>query len=115
MLALTGVKSYFPNSFPLLQVKPFILLTVSLVAEKKNVQDYVVTFGVIGQFKEQGQLVILKGSIFKGSRPFYWILLKATNLNDFVFYIIVKSLILARSVDIQPCFITVFKLICIFR
>ena len=70
MLALTGVKSYFPNSFPLWQVKPFILPTVSLVAEK-NVQDYVVTFGAIGQFIEQGQLVILKGSIIKGSRPFY--------------------------------------------
>ena len=36
MLPLTGVKSYFPNSFPLLQVKPFILPTVSLVAEKKK-------------------------------------------------------------------------------
>ena len=36
MLALTGVKSYFPNSFPLLQVKPFILPTVSLVAEKNT-------------------------------------------------------------------------------
>ena len=47
MLALTGVKSYFAVSFPLLQVKPFILPSVSLVAEK-NVQDYVVTFGAIG-------------------------------------------------------------------
>ena len=47
MLVLTGVKSYFATSFPLLQVKPFILPSVSLVAVK-NVQDYVVTFGAIG-------------------------------------------------------------------
>ena len=34
MLALTAVKLYFPNSFPLLQVKPFILPTVLLAADK---------------------------------------------------------------------------------
>ena len=40
-------KFIFPNSFRLLQVKPFILPTVSLGAEKS--QDlYVVTFGAIG-------------------------------------------------------------------
>ena len=47
MLALTGVKSYSPNSFPLLQLIPFILPTVSLAAEK-TVQGYVVTFDAIG-------------------------------------------------------------------
>ena len=34
MLALNGVKLYFPNSFPLLQVKLFILPTMSLAVEK---------------------------------------------------------------------------------
>ena len=47
MLALTGVKLYSPNSFPLLQMTPLILPTVSLAAEK-NVQGYVVTFGATG-------------------------------------------------------------------
>ena len=36
MLALTGVKLYSPNSFPWLQMIPFILSTVSLAAEKKT-------------------------------------------------------------------------------
>ena len=36
MLALTGVKLYSPNSFPLLQTIPFILPRVSLAAEKKE-------------------------------------------------------------------------------
>ena len=48
MLALTGVKLYSPNSFPLLQMAPLILPTVSLAAKKKNVQGYVVTFGATG-------------------------------------------------------------------
>ena len=39
----------FPNSFPLLQVKSFILPTMSLAAEKKNVQEYVVNFDAIGE------------------------------------------------------------------
>ena len=47
LLALTGVKLYSPNSFPLLQMTPLILPTVSLAAEK-NVQGYSVTFGAIG-------------------------------------------------------------------
>ena len=34
MLALNVVKLYFPNSFPLLQVKLFILPTMSLAVEK---------------------------------------------------------------------------------
>ena len=33
MLALNGVILYFPNSFPLLQVKLFILPTMSLAVE----------------------------------------------------------------------------------
>ena len=32
------------------------------------------------QLIEQGQVVILTGSIIKGRRPFYWILLKEANL-----------------------------------
>ena len=36
MLELTGVKLYFPNSFPLLQMTPFILPMVPLAAEKKR-------------------------------------------------------------------------------
>ena len=36
MLALTGVKLYSPNSFPLLQMTPLILPTVSFTAEKKT-------------------------------------------------------------------------------
>ena len=47
MLALTGVKLYSPDSSPLLQMTPLILPTVSLAAEKKNVQGYVVTFSAI--------------------------------------------------------------------
>ena len=47
MSSLTGVEVCSPNSFPLLQMTPLILPTVSLAAEK-NVQDYVVTFGAIG-------------------------------------------------------------------
>ena len=43
MLALNGVKLYFPNSFPFLQVKLFILPTMSLAAEK-HVLDYAVNF-----------------------------------------------------------------------
>ena len=46
MLGLTGVRLYFPNSFPLLQMTPFILQTVPLAAKK--VHGYVVTFGAIG-------------------------------------------------------------------
>ena len=34
MLTFTGVKLYSPNSFPLLQMTPRILPTVSLAAEK---------------------------------------------------------------------------------
>ena len=44
MLALTGVKLYSLNSFPLLQMTPLILPTVSIGC-RKNVQGYVVTFG----------------------------------------------------------------------
>ena len=46
-LELTGVKSYSPNSFRLLQITLLILPTVSLAAEK-NVHGYVSTFGAIG-------------------------------------------------------------------
>ena len=83
MLTFTG---YFPNSFPLLQVKPFILLTVSLAAEKNrqglycNPWCYWLIMRV--QLIEQGQVVIPTGSMVKGSRPFYWILLKEANLNQ---------------------------------
>ena len=47
MLALTGVKLYSPNSFPLLQMTKLILQTVALAAGK-NVQGYIVTVGAIG-------------------------------------------------------------------
>ena len=47
MLALTGVKLYSLNSFPLMQMTPLILPTVSLAAEK-SIQGYVVTYGAIG-------------------------------------------------------------------
>ena len=85
MLALTGVKSYFPNSFPLLQVKPFILPTVSLVAEKKHsgLCCYLWCYRpimIVQLMIEQGQVIILTVSIVKGRRPFYWILLKEANL-----------------------------------
>ena len=81
MLALTGVKIYSPNSFPLLQMTPLILQTMSLAAEKM--------FRVILL-----PLVLLANNDFaidrtgsstcsdsnrvnvKGSRPFYWILIK---------------------------------------
>ena len=36
MLALTGVKLYSSNSFPLLQMTPLILPMVSMAAEKKT-------------------------------------------------------------------------------
>ena len=85
---LTGVKLYSPNFFPLLQITPFILPTMSMAPEK-NVQGYVVTFGAIGQIImivkliEHVIVVIPTGSIImlKGSRPFYWILFKEANLS----------------------------------
>ena len=84
MLALTGVKLYFPNSCPLLQVKPFILPTVSLAAKKKRSVLYcdLWCYGLIMivQLIEQGQVVSPTGSMIKGNRPFYWILLKEANL-----------------------------------
>ena len=36
MLALTGIKLYSPNSFPLLQMTSLVLPTVSLTSEKKT-------------------------------------------------------------------------------
>ena len=60
MLALTGVKLYSPISFPLLQMIPFILPTVSLAAEK-TVQGYDIWcywLIMIAQLIEQGQVTI---------------------------------------------------------
>ena len=84
MVVFTGVKLYSLNSFPLLQMIPLILPTVSLAAEKKSKGfccylwcNWLI---MIVQFIEQGQVVLPTGSMIKGSRPFYWILLKEANL-----------------------------------
>ena len=71
MLALSGVKLYCPNSFPLLQI--------FLAADKKpsGLCCYLWCYWLIMivQFIEQGQVVIpTAGSMIKGRRPFYWIL-----------------------------------------
>ena len=66
VLALTGVKSYFPNSFPsvsLVAEKTFRIMLFTLVLSANNDHVHLI---------EQGQLVILSGSIIKGSRPFYF-------------------------------------------
>ena len=48
------------------------------------VQGYAVTDGAVASNNcgliEQGQVVIPTGSMIKGSRPFYWILIKEANL-----------------------------------
>ena len=84
MLALTGVKLYSQNPFPLLQMTPLILPSVTLTAENKRSRlcCYLWCFWLIMivQIIEQGQVVIQTGSMIKGSRPFYWILLKEANL-----------------------------------
>ena len=62
MLELTGVKLYSPNSFPLLQMIPFILPTVSLATEKKRsgLCYYLRCYWLIMimQLIEQGQVII---------------------------------------------------------
>ena len=81
MLALTGVKSYYPNSFPLLQMTPLILRTVPLAA-KKNTRSglcrylWYIWLIMIVQLIERGPVVIPTGPMIKDSRHFSWILLK---------------------------------------
>ena len=82
MLALTEVKLFSPNLFPLLQMTPLIIPTVSLVAEKKFMV-WCYWLLMIVHLIEQGQIVIPTGSMIKGSRPFYWILLKEANSHCF--------------------------------
>ena len=51
MLALTGVKLNSPNSFPLLQMTPLNLPTVSLAAEKKTFRVMLLPFVILAYNK----------------------------------------------------------------
>ena len=53
---------------------------------------------------EQGQVVIPTGSKIKGSRTFYWILLKETNLYNTVFKLttVVRSDALSNDAEYSP-------------
>ena len=75
MQALTGVKLYSQNSFPLLQILPKVSL-----ASCCYLWGYMLI--MIVKLIEQGLVVhvIPTGSMIKGSKNFYSILLKEDNL-----------------------------------
>ena len=88
MLALTGVKSYSPNSFPLLQMTPLILRCHWL--QKKTRSGlcrylWCIRLIMIVQLIERGPVVIPTGPMIKDSRYFSWILLKEAKVVYFCY------------------------------
>ena len=85
MLALTGLKLYSLNSFPLLQMTPLILPTVSLAAEKKTFRVMLLPLVVLANngcaIDRTGLSSNSNRLMLKGSRPFYWILIKKPTCN----------------------------------
>ena len=122
MLALTGVKSYLPNSFPIETVY-FTNSVIGCQNKRSGSYCYLWCYRLIMivQLIEQGQVVILIGSIIKDSRPFYWILLKEANLFTTLFTLsfhccfgdglLISSSILPKSYFHKICLISINQLL----